>query len=199
MRVGALTGSVARYTRLVMLSRNLLWVLVVLVIGAVIWTATDKDESAGSRLVFSNVKVNENLENEMVNPHYQGLDSKNKPYTVIADKAIQKDKDLVLLHNIKADMQQDKGAWLALNAGGGELNITTKKLWLTDGVSMFYEGGYEMQTTKAFVDISAGTAYGDEPVTGQGPLGTLKANSFHVQGRGDVIRFNGSVILKIYR
>ncbi|MDX2112195.1 MAG: LPS export ABC transporter periplasmic protein LptC [Alphaproteobacteria bacterium] len=199
MRVRGITGSVARYTRLVVLSRKLLWAMIALMIGVVIWTATGKEESAGSRLVFSNVKINENLENEMINPHYQGLDAKNKPYTVIADKAVQKDKDLVVLHNIRADMQQDKGAWLALNAGSGELNITTQKLWLMDGVNMFYEGGYEMQTSKAFIDISAGTAYGEDPVTGQGPLGTLKAKGFDVSGRGEVIRFKGSVKLKIYR
>ena len=199
MRVRGITGSVARYTRLVVLSRKLLWAMIALMIGVVIWTATGKEESAGSRLVFSNVKINENLENEMINPHYQGLDAKNKPYTVIADKAVQKDKDLVVLHNIRADMQQDKGAWLALNAGSGELNIATQKLWLMDGVNMFYEGGYEMQTSKAFIDISAGTAYGEDPVTGQGPLGTLKAKGFEVSGRGEVIRFKGSVKLKIYR
>ncbi len=199
MRVRGITGSVARYTRLVVLSRKLLWAMIALMIGVVIWTATGKEESAGSRLVFSNVKINENLENEMINPHYQGLDAKNKPFTVIADKAVQKDKDLVVLHNIRADMQQDKGAWLALNAGSGELNITTQKLWLMDGVNMFYEGGHEMQTSKAFIDISAGTAYGEDPVTGQGPLGTLKAKGFEVSGRGEVIRFKGSVKLKIYR
>ena len=199
MSVRGLTGSVARYTRLVVLSRSVLWVLIVLMIGVVIWIATDDEETAGSRLVFSNVTLNENLENEMANPHYQGLDAKNRPYSVMADKAVQKDKDLVVLHNIRADMQQDKGAWLALNAGRGELNIETKKLWLMDGVNMFYDGGHEMQTAKAFVDIDAGTAYGDEPVFGQGPLGTLKAKRFEVQGRGEVIRFKGSVKLKIYR
>jgi len=195
-----LVAPMARYTRFVIFSRNFLWLLIIAVIALIIWTAsggTGSDDNA--RLVFTNVPKSGNLENIMQKPHYQGLDAKNHPYTVIADKAVQKDKDTVVLTNISADMQQDKGNWLALNAGTGELNLQTKQLLLMDGVNMFYEGGFELETDHAQVDIQKGTAYGDSKIEGHGPLGTLKAKRFEVENRGEVIRFNGSVRLKIYR
>lgn len=195
-----LVAPVARYTRFVIYGRNFLWVLIALVIAAIFWSASGSNSGDDkSRLVFTNVQKSENLQNEMQKPHYQGLDAKNNPYTVMADKAIQKDKDTVVLVSIRADMQQDKGSWLALNAGTGELNLVSKQLLLMDGVDMFYEGGYEFETPHAQVDIKEGTAYGDAKVVGRGPMGTLKANSFEVENRGAIIRFNGSVRLKIYR
>ncbi len=95
-------------------------------------------------------------------------------------------------------MMQNSGTWIGLNAGSGELNTKTRKLRLNDGVSLFYDGGYEMRGDHAFVDIAAGTAYGDTPVEGQAPGGTLQADRFEVMDNGKVIRFNGSVRMKLY-
>jgi len=199
MRFGTLAGPVTRYTRFVLFGKSFLWLLIAFVVGTVIWTASgDKGENA-SRLVFSSVTPNEHMQPEMINPNYQGLDAKNNPYTVAADKAIQKDKDTVTLIGIRADMQQANGTWLALNSGSGEMNMKTRMMLLMGGVNMFYEGGYEFETDHAQVDINKGTAYGDTVIKGQGPMGTLQAKSFEVEDRGRIIRFKGSVKLKIYR
>ena len=63
---------------------------------------------------------------------------------------------------------------------------------------MFYDGGYEFRSDYAQVDIKEGAAYGDSPVEGQGPMGTLTADSFNITERGKVIRFNGSVKMTLY-
>lgn len=200
MKIKSIAGPVARYTRFVILGRNFLWVLVAGIVATIVWIATgDKGEDA-QRLVFSGTTApGATTDNEMLKPHYQGLDAKNNPYTVIADKAIQKDKDNVTLLNLRADIKQGDGKWLALTAGAGDLNIPDKQLLLMDGVTLFYDGGYEMETAYAQVDIGQGTAYGDSPVKGHGPLGTLQASRFEAVDRGRIIRFNGSVRLKIYR
>lgn len=193
---------VQRYTRFVMFGKRFLWVLVAGLVGLVIWIASDNGGENGTRLVFSSATKNENLENIMVSPHYQGLDSHDKPYTVIADTARQIDKDTVVLSNISADMltsRQSTDTWMALTAKEGTLNTKTKKMKLTGGVSLFYEGGYEFRSDHADVDIQQGTAYGDALVEGQGPLGTLTAKGFSVSDHGEVIRFNGSVRMKLYR
>lgn len=199
MLLKSLRAPVARYTRFVRLGRGFLWLLIAAIIATVVWIASRNTSDDGSRLVFNSIPKSETLVNQMQKPHYQGLDASNNPYTVIADRAVQKDKDTVMLFNINADMQQKNGAWLALNSGTGELNLQTKHLILKDGVNMFYEGGYEFETDDAQVDIQKGTAYGDSPVKGQGPMGTLRAKGFEVEERGKVIRFKGSVKLKIYR
>lgn len=190
---------VARYTRFVVFSRRFLWVLVAGIIGLVFWIATDNSGSAGKRVVFTNLPQTEILQNIMLNPRYQGLDDQNQPYTVIADKAVQLDENNVSLDNIRAEITQKDGTWVALNSKAGEMNIDTKQLQLTGGVDLFSDSGYEMRTDHAHVDIEQGSAYGDAHVEGQGPAGTLQADSFKVFERGQVIRFNGSVKVRVYR
>jgi len=141
----------------------------------------------------------ENLQNLMAHPHYQGVDAHDRPYTIIADQATQIDAQNVSMVKVRADMIMNSGAWVALNSGTGKLNLTGKQADLMDGVDMFYEGGYEFRTDHAHVDIAKGEAYGDAPVEGQGPPGTLKADSFEIKNHGANIRFNGSVRVKLYR
>lgn len=191
-----LVAPVARYTRFVAVSKRFLIVLVLGVLGLVIWIGSDKTE--GGRVVFSGPQKVEPLENMMDGPHYRGVDSKNQPYTVTADKAVQVDPQTVNMINIRADMTLESGEWIALDAGSGELNTQTKKLQLRDSVTLFYDGGYEFRTERAHVDIQAGNATGDMPVEGQGPTGTIKAKSFALIERGRIIQFNGSVITTLY-
>ncbi len=188
-----------RYTKFVSLGKNVLWLLIAIIIGTIIWIASSDRGEQGSRLVFTNDQQAIEVENKMIKPHYQGLDERNNPYTVFADSALQKDENTVILKTVSADMQQEDGTWLALKSGSGELKIEEEKVFLTDHVNMFYEGGYEFESDYAHVDIGKGTAYGDSPIQGQGPIGTLKANRFEVEDRGKIIRFNGSVRLKLYR
>lgn len=191
-----------RYTRFVRFGKRFLWVLVAGVVGIVIWIASDNTGENGARLVFSNIVKSENLANVMLKPHYQGLDSHNKPYTVIAETATQIDKDNIKLNVLNADMLRGtvgKDTWMALTAKTGILNTKTKEMQLSGGVSLFYEGGYEFRSDHAHVDIQKGTAYGDAPVEGQGPTGTITADSFSASGHGSDIRFNGSVRMKLYR
>jgi len=190
---------VARYTRFVALSKHSLWVLVTITVVVVIWIAEDKSGENGGRIILSNVPKTGNLQNIMLKPHYQGIDAHDRPFTVIADKATQLDADNVSMVKVRADMTMASGAWVALNSGTGLLNLQTKQMELQNGVDMFYEGGYDFRSDHAHVDIQKGNAYGDAPVEGQGPPGTLKADSFSIDDHGAVIHFNGSVIMKLYR
>jgi lipopolysaccharide export system protein LptC len=188
----------ARYTRFVGLSKRFLWVLVALMVALVVWIASDSTEN-GARLVFSGAKKGANLANVMANPHYQGVDARDRPYTVLADQATQVDADNVDMVKVRADMTMASGAWVALRSGAGHLNPQSKQLQLTGGVDLFYEGGYEFRSDHAHVDIGKGTAYGDAHVEGQGPPGTLTADSFTLSDHGQDIRFNGSVRMILYR
>ncbi|MBY0406677.1 MAG: LPS export ABC transporter periplasmic protein LptC [Rickettsiales bacterium] len=196
-------ASHAAYTRFVSLSKRFLWLLVAVVVAIIVWIASDSDSENSARIVFSNMskKVTQAalMQNIMNNPHYQGVDTKNRPYTVMADRATQLDKDTVELFNIRADIALEKGVWIALNAGSGTLNLVTKKLELQNGVDVFYDKGYEFRTAYVHVDIQEGSAYGEADVEGQGPIGTLKAKGFSVTGHGKTIRFNDSVSIRLYR
>lgn len=188
-----------RYTHCVALLRRFLWVLIVGVIGVLVWIASDNTGENKARIVFSNIAKSENLKNVMINPSYQGVDAHDRPYTIMADKATQLDADDVFLEKVHADMAMEGGGWFAMNAGSGVLNTKTKLLALHDGVDIFYSGGYEFRVDHANIDIQNGSAYADVGIEGQGPPGTLQAESFSAERRGQAIHFKGSVRVKLFR
>lgn len=192
--------SIVRYTRFVIFGKHFLWALVAFIMALLVWIASDNTGSDSRRIVFTNLPQQTAIDaqNVMMKPRYQGLDAHNQPYTVVADKATQVDANTIAMENIRADMVQNDGRWIALNAKAGVLNSQTRQLDLTGSVNLFYEGGYEMRTDHAHVDIPKGSAYGDSHVEGQGPVGTLEADSFQVHDRGQVIQFEGAVKVRLY-
>ncbi len=192
-------SSMAKYTRLVLLGKNLLWGLAAGIIALVVWIASNNNADNGGRMVFTNVPKAADMQNIMQKPRYHGVDVHNRPYTIDADSALQKDKDTVVLQNVSADMTGDNNAWIALKSGSGELNMTTKEMELLQGVEVFYEGGYQFRTDHAHVDIGKGSVAGDSHIEGQGAAGTIEANSFTITERGNIINFNGSVRMLLYQ
>lgn len=168
------------------------------IIILVVWIASNNNADNGGRMVFTNVPKSEELSNLMQKPRYQGVDVHNRPYTINADNALQKDKDTVVLENVSADMTGDNNAWIALKSGSGVLNTTTKEMELLQGVEVFYEGGYQFRTDHAHVDITKGSVTGDSHIEGQGGAGTIEAKSFTITERGNIINFNGSVRMLLY-
>ena len=191
--------SVARYTRFVLLSKRMLWVLAVLLTGAIIITAWINSGDEG-RLTFTGVTVPVGTPEPaaMIKPRYQGVDQQGRPFTISADRVIQKDSDTVLLEQLNADMAMNADAWAALSANTGIYKVDERLLDLQGAIHLFYEGGHEFRTEKARVDVGKGEAAGDEPVEGQGPSGTLKADRFTILERGAILRFFGHVKVVLY-
>lgn len=186
-------------TRSVFFGRGFLWLMILFIVGLIFYIAIGNSTSDSTRLVFSQIKQMSDLQNVMKKPFYHGLDKDNMPFSITADQAIQQDADTVLMQNLKADMETKGGKWVALQANSGEFKSSTKVLTLTRDVDMFYDGGFEFRSDYAVIDVANGTASGNMPITGQGPMGTLQADKFAVYNRGDVIRFEGNVRTRIYR
>jgi lipopolysaccharide export system protein LptC len=129
----------------------------------------------------------------MLNARYDGVDENSQPFSVTADMATQsrQDDELVHLELPKADMTLDDGAWLALTARTGAYQRTAEVLDLVGSVSLFHDKGVEMRTESARIDLQAGTAEGQQPVEGQSVFGTIDAEGFRVQDRGQTIIFTG--------
>lgn len=191
-------ASIAQYTRLVRFGKNFLWLLAIAIIMMVVWIASRNNANNGGRMVFTNIPVAPDSENVMKKPRYHGIDVHGRPYTIEADTATQKDKETVALKNVNADLTSDNGAWIALKAGSGLLNTTSKQMVLLNDVEVFYEGGYQFHTNRAYIDTAKGTVQGDSHIEGQGPVGTVEAESFSVLERGNIIRFNDSVRMLLY-
>ncbi len=169
------------------------------IIALVIWIASNNNADNGGRMVFTSAQKTEETQNIMKKPKYHGVDIHNRPYTIEAETGLQKDKDTVTLNNINSEMTGDNNAWMALNSGYGEMNTITKQMELSKGVEIFYEGGYQFRTESAHIDTVKGMVKGNQHIEGQGGAGTIQANSFTILERGNIINFNGSVRMLLYR
>jgi lipopolysaccharide export system protein LptC len=128
----------------------------------------------------------------VVEPRFQGTDERGRPYTLSADTAVQDaGSESVRLAKPRGDVTLEAGAWVMLQAEAGLFHRDTRMLDLTGDVSVFHDSGYEVRTDAAEVDLRAGTAKGDQPVSAQGPAGTLDAVGFSLIDRGDVVVFTG--------
>ncbi|HXV23519.1 MAG TPA: LPS export ABC transporter periplasmic protein LptC [Alphaproteobacteria bacterium] len=129
----------------------------------------------------------------MVKARFQGSDSKNRPFSVSAERAVQDlgDDNLILLAQPKAEMTLENGAWVALWAAEGSYRRDSETLELTGGVGLLHDRGYEIHTSSAAIDLEGGTAEGSDPVDAKGPFGTLQAEGFRIAERGDIVQFTG--------
>jgi lipopolysaccharide export system protein LptC len=152
------------------------------------------------RIGFTTLKLTGSQDKSMVNPRFLGTDKKTKPFTVTADlaKNVIADETMMELEMPKADMTLEDGSWLVLTANTGVYDKEKKMLALRTKVNLFHDSGYEFRTSVADVDLTKGLAEGDQPVTGQGPFGSLKSEGFRLIDKGRIIYFTGKAKLIMY-
>jgi lipopolysaccharide export system protein LptC len=128
----------------------------------------------------------------MSNSHFSGIDKKNRPYTVTADKAQQQatDRNDINMENPLAELTMQKG-WVALRADHGQYREDPGLITLQDNVHMYDDQGYEMNSSEAAMDLNEGIAWSDKPTEGQGPRGTIHAAGFRMRDEDNAIVFTG--------
>jgi lipopolysaccharide export system protein LptC len=156
---------------------------------------------------------------------YDGVDAKNRPFSITAEAATQPDNapaqnaaapapvaqnqqqgqsagtkpdSVVNLTNPLADMMLTDGAWVAVKADSGVYDRDTGTVQLNGNVELFHDTGLQFQTDAATVDLKNNTAQGDQPVEGQRPDGTLAAEGFQVLNDGRTVIFTGRAYMKIF-
>lgn len=142
--------------------------------------------------------LNDNDSQKIQNPRFQGVDSQNQPYNIVADVAIQKTKDIFLLENITADITLHEEGWVSLSAKRGVLTLSQKTVDLSEDVHVFSEGGHEISTEFAHIDMKKNIVASEKAVHMQGPLGILNAQGFVSYQNDNKIVFVGPVHVKIY-
>jgi lipopolysaccharide export system protein LptC len=184
---------VRRYTRFVSVLKYLLPILAAgLVLMLALWSQIRIDEGR-FRIGMTEVAPIEVDKLTMSNPRFEGIDDRNRPFTVTADEASQvKDNaNLVELSRPQADMTMEDGTWVALSADKGQFRRDTQLLSLEGSVSLFQDRGYELHTDQVHIDFKAGTAESHAPVFGQGPVGELSGDGLKLSDKGAVIQLLG--------
>lgn len=135
--------------------------------------------------------------NELLNPRFESEDASQQPYTITATKAFQDSKDLNLINLDKpvADISLKDNAWLAVESDKGKFEQVKQNLMLEGKVKLFHDDGYEMLTDKVEIDMIGEKAVSKTPVSGHGPIGTIKAQGLTADGKTGVLSFQGPATL----
>jgi lipopolysaccharide export system protein LptC len=139
------------------------------------------------------IDLSEARDLRMVKARYSGIDRQNRPFTITAEVAREKPKleNLVTLEQPKGNLTETSGNWIQLNADSGLYQPQPQLLDLFGNVAIFQDRGNEFHSS------TAGTAMGDDPVTGQGPFGDVTAQGFRILDHGSTIVFTGHAHLDL--
>jgi lipopolysaccharide export system protein LptC len=144
-------------------------------------------------LVVSGTKVT------MESPHLSGYTPDKRPYDVWAKAAIQDvtnpdHLDLKILHG---KMLMEDQSMLTLDAKKGFMNTKDQTLDLRDDIFLQTSTGYEARLSQAFVDMAKGTVSSDQHVDVKLTNGTLTSDRLRITGGGEVVTFEGHVVMHL--
>jgi lipopolysaccharide export system protein LptC len=188
-----------RYSRFVTVMKRVLPISAGLLIAAVIAYSLVPRQSEKLRLATQNVgEINNDL--TMTKPKLTGTDKKGNPFVITADAAVQDPANVrrATLKMVEADLTLDKNRWLNATAAHGVVDMDKGSLALDGGIAVYSDDGYELHTSRADVDLKKGLFQGPDAVTGHGPAGTLRADSFELDRRTDQLVLVGHVQMMIY-
>jgi lipopolysaccharide export system protein LptC len=145
-------------------------------------------------LVVSGTKIT------MESPHLAGYTTDQRPYEVWAKTATQDvtDPDHVDLKKLRARvLMEDQTTTITLDALNGLMNTKDQILDLRKDIFLQSSTGYEARMSQAYVDIGKGTVTSDEHVDVKLLQGTLSADRLRITSGGEVVRFEGNVVLNL--
>lgn len=136
---------------------------------------------------------------EMAGARYEGADAEGRRYTLTAAQAARdmNAEQAVLLEKPEADLALPDGGWISARAAKGRFDNKASKLFLSGGVAVFHDSGYEMHLQDVAIDLVSRHAVSRNPVKGQGPLGTLEAANVDILRQGELVVFGGPAKLTL--
>jgi lipopolysaccharide export system protein LptC len=145
------------------------------------------------RLSFPMIDLREARELRMLNPRYAGIDRLNRPYVVTSavGRQVPGRDDLMSLERPRAEMVMHAGSAVVMTAETAMYQAQAQLLDLFDDVTLVHQNGTRFVTKTAHVDVSASTAEGHDPVSGNGPSGDITAQGFRILDKGDRVIFTG--------
>ena len=144
-------------------------------------------------LVVSGTKVT------MESPHMAGFSTDQRPYEVWAKAAIQDltDPDHVELTAPRAKVVMEDRSTVTMDARTGYYDSKQQLLDLRKDIFLQSSTGYEARMSQAYIDINAGTVMSDEHVDVKLLQGTLTADKLRILNSGEVVRFEGNVVMNL--
>jgi lipopolysaccharide export system protein LptC len=193
----------ARHSRIVRVLRVAVPAAVILALAAIILASIfnpfrmllPKLPLEMGNLVVSGTKIT------MESPHLSGFSTDRRPYEVWAKTATQDvtSPEHVELSKLHAKVLMEDRSSVMLDALSGQMDTRQQLLDLHKDIYLQTSAGYEAWLSQAFVDVGKGTVTSDEHVDVKWADGTLSADGMKITGGGEVVRFEGHVLMKIDR
>jgi lipopolysaccharide export system protein LptC len=193
-------ASAARHSRLVRILRIAVPATVVLAMASIVAVSTFLNPFTmipvkvdSGNLAVTGTKIT------MESPHLSGFTPDQRPYELWAKTATQDitDPDHVDLTDLRAKVLMEDQSTLLLDARTGRFDNKQQQLDLHKDIFLRTSTGYEARLSSAFVDMNKGTVSSDERVDVKLTNGTLTADRLRITEGGDVIRFEGNVVMHI--
>ena len=144
-------------------------------------------------LVVSGTKIT------MESPHMSGYTPDQRPYEVWAKTATQDvtDPDHVDLKTLRAKLRMEDQSIVTLDALDGRMDNKNQLLDLHHNIHLQTSTGYEAWLSQAFVDMNKNTVTSEEHVDVKLLNGTLTSDRLRITGGGELIRFEGNVVMDL--
>ena len=146
-----------------------------------------------SNLVVSGTKIT------METPHLAGFSTDQRPYELWAKAAVQDlaDPDHVELKTLRAKVMMEDKSTVTMDARTGYFDSKQQLLDLRKDIFLQSSTGYEARLSQAYVDINKGTVTSDEHVDVKLLNGTLTADKLRIVNSGEIVRFEGNVVMNL--
>jgi lipopolysaccharide export system protein LptC len=191
----------ARHSRMVRVLRVAVPAAVILAMAAIVFVSIfnpfrmllPKLPVDMENLVVSGTKIT------METPHLSGYSTDQRPYELWAKTATQHltDPDHVDLKALRAKVLMEDRTTITLDARNGLFDSKQQLLDLHKDIFLQSSTGYEARLTQAFIDIGKGTVTSEEHVDVKLLNGTLTADKLSITGGGEVVRFEGNVVMNL--
>lgn len=130
-------------------------------------------------------------------PEYTGKDDQGRPYVVTANKVIQDGMkpgaSIMNLESPAARLQLNDTTHenIDVQARTGVYDPSSRVLDLDGDVVITHTTGYKLNAENLRVNLSEGSSLSDNPVSGDGPNGTLAGEKLELLDKGNHIILHG--------
>lgn len=148
-----------------------------------------------SNLVVSGTKIT------MESPHLAGFTPDQRPYEMRAKTAVQDvtDPDHVELNKLRTKLLMQDGSTIFLDSLTGLFDNKAQTLELHKDIHLTTTTGYEAWLSQAHVDMAKNTVDSDQHVDVKLTNGTLTSDRLHIVNGGEVVIFEGNVVMHLDR
>jgi len=195
------TAQTQRYSRFVVNAKRGLAIAAALLVALVLLYSFQPRDRNSKRLAMSFQSLGV-LDNDlaMIKPRLTGVTDEGDPYIVTAAKAIQDHLNAkrARLIDVQGDVTLKDGTWLTGTAPRGFLDASEQTLVLFGPIAVYSDTGYEVHSNRADINMANGMVTGNVPATGQGPLGTFRADRYRIDRDRNLVFLYGNVRMVVY-